>query len=64
MTRLRALLARWRLRVRCLTGHHRETCVTVYGELRIVCLDCPYARALGRVRMYGSNRARHRWEDA
>jgi hypothetical protein len=58
--RLRALRAQlhalWRRAVYCRRGHHRQVDVCVFGELRLVCLDCPYIRTLGYVRPLGTNK--------
>ena len=57
-TRLRAL---WRRAVYCRRGQHRETTVCVFGELRLVCLDCAWAYTLGRVSPFGTNKLADRW---
>jgi hypothetical protein len=44
----------------CRRGQHRETLVSVYGELRMVCLDCPQAETLGHVYYGASNHAHPR----
>lgn len=59
MTRLRRL---WRRVAYCRRGEHRETPVCVFGELRMVCLDCPWARTLGHVFLHASNKRRATWE--